>query len=192
MTSDERLEWEKAPNETGPAFAAFVAYRDLGVRRSIKKAVPLVYPEEALPITEDNAKVRTMKKWSSANSWVARANAFDEFVEQETRLDQQESVREMRRRHATVANMAVAKAAERLRTMSPSEMSVSDATRLLDLAVKVERVARGEPNEIRQVSGPDGKALSVGIDGASVDALEARIRALIASDTSEELPNESY
>ena len=178
--TEEQQPWEVQPNETPRAFSAFIVYRDIGARRSLRKAARIFYeiPEtEEMPFT--SPKLRQFKTWSANFGWVGRGHAWDVHLDEETRYDNIVAVKEMRKRHATVANMAIAKSAERLRVLQSAELSIGDATRLFDLAVKVERLSRGEPDRIGQISGIDGAPISVSVDKISVDALEARLKALL-------------
>lgn len=177
---DEVLPWEVQDGETPRAFAAFVVYRDLGPRRSLRKTARVFYELGDDDVPPTSPKLRQLKTWSALYGWVGRAHAWDVHMDEETRWDQVEAVREMKKRHATVANMALAKAAERLRVANAQDLSIVDAARLIDLAVKVERVARGEPDQVKAVTGVEGgPAIAMTVDAVSVDALESRLRALL-------------
>lgn len=66
-------DWEQRVGETVKAFNAFVAYRDMGVERSMGKVANSL-----------NMSVANLAKWSRANDWVDRALAFDrEHLRQE-------------------------------------------------------------------------------------------------------------
>lgn len=67
--------WERQPKETEAAYVAFCAYRDLGVDRSLSAA----YSDAGKRAPGQWAK------WSSANIWVARAEAYDDYLEAEVR-----------------------------------------------------------------------------------------------------------
>jgi len=72
------------PRESSKAFAAFATYRDMGLSRSILKACRSYHED-----TPDGATVETLKahfgKWSSRWSWVARAEAYDLFLDERRR-----------------------------------------------------------------------------------------------------------
>lgn len=160
MTTDEVALWEQQPTDTDQSYSAFCVYRDLGVRRSLVEASRKYYDLGDEPIAGTSPKLRQMKSWSATHNWVARANAYDLYLDEQARYEQLEAVKEMRRRHAAVASMALAKAAERLRVASSESLSISDASRLLDLAVKIERLARGEASERHELSGVNGGAIT--------------------------------
>jgi hypothetical protein len=171
--------WEPQRDETPRAYTAFLVYRDLGPRRSLRKAAPIVYDlptDEQVPLT--SPKLRQLKTWSAEFQWVNRAHAWDVHLDDETRYEQVEAVKEMRRRHAAVANMALAKAAERLREMTSKEMTVRDAASLLDLAVKVERLARGEATANLAHSGQGGGPIEVEVK-TGPDELRNRLEAML-------------
>lgn len=179
-TAEDALPWEVQPSETERAYNAFCVYRDLGPRRTLVKTARIYYDlGENADVPGTSPKLRQIKTWSATYGWVGRAHAWDIHVDEEARLDQIEAVKEMRKRHAAVANMTLGKAAERLRTAPTETLSIADAARLLDLAVKVERMARGEPDRVSQVQGPDGSPIQVQVDQTTVEALEARLTALL-------------
>jgi hypothetical protein len=179
---EERQPWDKNPEETGHSYLAFLAYRDLGTSRSLRKAAEIFYemPEECHP---ESTKLRQMKTWSSANGWRARTNAWDIHLERINETEDLQAVKDMRRRHAAIATVALAKAAERLRGLDADKLSARDAITFLDYAVKVERLARGEPDHVRSITGPDGAALDIGVTD---EMLESRITALLAQEEAQE------
>jgi hypothetical protein len=150
--------WGKLERETDWSFRAFCTYRDLGPRRTIAKAADVFYLAEhaRTDIAATAGELRTFSEWSRLNDWVARAGQWDQAIERATRLEQVEQIREMGRRHAESAVTAIAKATEAIANVPPGELKPADAARLLDIGVKVERLARGEATEIQQVQGPHG------------------------------------
>jgi hypothetical protein len=125
MLAGDILPWERQPDETEPAYAAFHA--DLhSERRKVTDHGP------------------TAKDWSARYRWSMRAHEWDLYM---SRVDLEEQVRYRRRmleRHRRVGAVAQGKAVEWLNTLTPeriAKMSVADATRLLDVAVRIEREA---------------------------------------------------
>jgi hypothetical protein len=92
--------------------------------------------------------LRWIERLSAEHDWVERAEAWDAHVERLAREDQLTQILDMRRRHAVIANVAMTKAVERLRDIDAAGLTVRETVLLLDLAVKVERLARGEPTQI--------------------------------------------
>lgn len=58
--------WDRQPDETAPAYAAFQAYLDLGPDRSIRKAAQVV-----------GKSMTSLGGWSKTHDWVARSEAWD-------------------------------------------------------------------------------------------------------------------
>jgi hypothetical protein len=77
----EAKPWEQLPGESGPAHAAFLAYRDLGQCRSFAATARALGRHESL-----------MRRWATRYRWRERARAWDlhETREQETVVRQQQ------------------------------------------------------------------------------------------------------
>ena len=64
--------------DTTKSYQAFVVYRDLGVRRTFDKL--------AIAIDKFNESfIKQIKYWSAKSSWVARASAYDGYLEKMAR-----------------------------------------------------------------------------------------------------------
>jgi len=73
MTRDNNKKiWERLPEETSINYTAFVKYRDLQSRRSIKKVAELY----------DGAQISKFNRWSSEFKWVDRARAYDDHLDE--------------------------------------------------------------------------------------------------------------
>jgi hypothetical protein len=120
--SADLLPWERQPEETDGAYAAFESWLH-SEKRQLKD-----YPS-------------TARNWSARYHWVARAHEYDIYI---SRVDLQEQVRyrrKMNARHRQIASVAQAKLVTWLNGLDPARMSTADAIRLLDVAVKIEREA---------------------------------------------------
>ncbi|MCL6611189.1 MAG: hypothetical protein K6T66_06590 [Peptococcaceae bacterium] len=131
--------WERQPGESSKAYAAFCVYRDLGPERSLEKALQ--------NLSKKRAKWQ-LWQWSSKYNWVARCQAYDDYIERRKREEKERAILEMAERHARLAVAFQQKVVERLRELNPAELEPRDLSKWLDIAVKVERLARGEPTEI--------------------------------------------
>lgn len=135
-STNDRLPWERQKNESRQAFEAFTAYRDLGATRSHVK------------VAEKLGKSTTIiSRWSRKWNWVERVNAWDDELDRISRQEQAEKRKEMAKRHANEAMMFQQKLIERMQTLNPNELSPSDMARWFEIAVKVERLSRGETTE---------------------------------------------
>lgn len=129
--------WEKQPEETPRAFEAFCVYRDLGPNRSLAKTGQKL-----------GKNLTTIQQWSARYRWVERATAWDQ---EQDRLAREAAIKarmEMAERHAKAALVLMQKALQKLAKMGPDDLEPADVARFLDLAVKIERLSRGEPAEI--------------------------------------------
>lgn len=143
--------WEMLPEETTKSYGAFSVYRNLPPhKRSLRAAVEEMYGEVA------SGKLRQMQKWSSQYSWVVRVRAWDMELDEQSRADLIEKVKQTNTRHIQIAQAIQQKAVERLKTMQAVELSVRDVLEYLVQGAKVERLTLGEPEEITQVRGELG------------------------------------
>ncbi|WHH58296.1 hypothetical protein [Petroclostridium sp. X23] len=131
--------WERLPDETAKAFEAFAVYRDLGPSRGIRE------------VARRLDKSRTLiGEWSSKYGWVERALSWDAEQDRLNRLEQLEEIKKMKKRHADLATDMLAKAAKGLKNLSLKEMTAANITMMIDIAAKLERVSRGEPDSITE------------------------------------------
>jgi hypothetical protein len=89
-----------------------------------------------------------MHTWSSKYDWVARAQAYDDYIEKKKREKNEKEILEMADRHARLAVVFQQKLVQRLQEIDPAELSPADMARWLDIATRLERLSRGEPTEI--------------------------------------------
>ena len=141
--------WERQEGESKPAYDAFWAYCSIGkgekrsysrVARKLKKSVTLIH------------------RWGGQWNWQERTRAYDNhLMEVELAALKKQRV-EAARRHARIARSFQEKVIKRLVSVNPDELTPKDLTTWLDVAVKIERQALGEPTEIiaQELSGPGG------------------------------------
>jgi hypothetical protein len=160
--ADDGAEYPWAPQsgETTLGYAYFKTYLQLGPQRSIAWAA-----------RELEMPSKILRDLSAKFSWVERAVAFDNHLV-ERRVDEIARGRlQMREEHISIAQKAREKVVARLESMNPMEMTPRDASVWFDLAVKVERQARGEADKTIEVHG------NIDVDGLST----ADRRALMAA-----------
>ena len=135
---EERLPWEKQPNESVPAFRAFAHYRDLGPKRTLKKTA------------QDLGKnATTIGEWSSKHGWVARIDAYEHYLDRRL-LEQRETEQARKNREQSeqgewVRSMAMARlvGAEGITGIDWSLIEPKEALEALRLGTKMERDAEG-------------------------------------------------
>ena len=160
----ERMPWEQAPDETDAAFRAFVAYRDMGRKRTLRLAADEVYAEHS---GTDETHRRLVAKWSSPNRWVARCGEYDAFNDFTRWRERQDDIRLMERRHANTAVMLQKVALERLELLPASSMGARDVVSFLKEGVMMERLARGEATDRTELGGTEGRPIELSAVPAS-------------------------
>lgn len=119
------------------AFAAFVAYRDLGPDRSGAKAAKAL-----------GKSTRTLDRWTSRHRWVERALAWDEHLDDKACEAAESEVEERTRRHLEYCRKMQAIGMARLEAIDEDDptddVETDEARRLLDTAIKLERLIAGE------------------------------------------------
>ena len=145
--------WEKLAEERSKAFRAFGIYRDLGPDRAIVKV------RDALGKTAGYD--RQLQEWASRFHWRDRVEAYDVYLDEKRRKENEDRIRKMNDRQAeqgaTLQKIGMLKIQTLPRTKDGNidieavqrALSNSEAARYVDLGVKIERIALGEPTEIQ-------------------------------------------
>jgi len=128
--------WERETGETQRAYEAFKIYRDLGPRRSLRRAAELVYGE-------GTGSVRRIEKWSRAHDWVARAQAYDDYHE----MIRREAIESYERSQGTDFGYRCAKLQEEV--LSGKEALLEKIKQMLTWPIE------------RRVESKDGKTVNV-------------------------------
>jgi hypothetical protein len=119
---------------------------------------------------------------------VERCQAYDDWLEYQRRLRQEKERREMNDRHAKIAILGQNVAAKGIENLlanvqaGKQDLGPSELARLMDVAVKVERLARGESTDIRESVGPGGGPVRLSIESVEQKAREAVERSLGIAD----------
>lgn len=176
--------WERQPGETARAYSAFGLYRDAGPMRTLRKVAAAFYaqPGETIPLDAvSSARLGQCKTWSAQNDWVARAEAWDAYLDEVSRLEQIEAAKTMRGQYVTLAMSMRGRIAQTLQAMAGAAetVPVRELPRWLEAAQKVEAWARDVPSEIvehrdEDQDTKDRKALGHEIIGAMRDEVAAK------------------
>lgn len=147
--------WERQPGEPARAYAAFCLYRDMpATERSLRAVADRLYGSGGgNPASKRRRAPGQLHKWSVRWRWVERAAAWDEEQDRVAREAQIRAIQEMRDRHVREAMALQQKALERLRQMHPEELSPKDVLAYFVEAAKLERLSRGEPDQIQEQRG---------------------------------------
>lgn len=143
--------WERQIGETGKAYHGFCYYRDMGIKRSIRKTRDVM----------GYKSVTILARWSRDNDWVWRASEYDAHLEREAMKEAVELVKSAKLREVLVGSLLMQKAEERIRELHALEITPqllvavakagSELTRLgLDVYTQASRT---------EITGPDGQVL---------------------------------
>jgi len=172
MSDEENHDWDRLTGESSKAYAHFCLYRDMGLTRSIRQ-MPRV--------SGCTSVVRQLNRWSSRWRWVERCQSYDDHLQLQDRLRKEKERKDMLTRQWKIAVLGqnlVVKGIEKLLAdveQGKRDLSASDASRLLDVAVKIERLSRGEPTEIAELGGSDEHPVRVNIEDRARQAVESAL-----------------
>lgn len=125
--------WEQQPGETPAQFHAFARYRDLHPR---ERSLAEVGRELGVSTTY-------VERLSAAFRWVQRVVAWDRAEDERNRERVLRERRHMDARHAAVAAELISKLAEATSHIDPAGLKPVEIARLLEVAVRAERLALG-------------------------------------------------
>jgi len=137
--------WDQQPKESSRAFAVFVVYRDLGLRRSCSAVAEHL-----------KTGASSVLELSKRHNWQERVKAWDAYVDQETQKEQLEAVRIMKKRQISLALKAQKAAEKGLRkfiaqfnndNILPSAMKPDGLAKLMESGCRIERLNRDEPEQ---------------------------------------------
>jgi hypothetical protein len=169
MRDDEKHEWDRLTGESSKAYKHFCLYRDMGPERSLSRMAS---------VPECTSVRRQLNRWSSRWRWVERCQSYDDHLQLQDRLRHEKERKDMLTRHGKIAVLGqnlVVKGIEKLLAdveQGKRDLSASDASRLLDVAVKIERLSRGEPTEISELGGSDNHPIKVSVEDRARQAVE--------------------
>jgi hypothetical protein len=134
--------WDRQKGESRQAYAAFVAYRDIGATRTQNKVAAQLGKSSQL-----------MARWSTRWAWIERVDAWDAQLEREAQVAALAEARQRGRDIIKSAQFVQALALQRFKKLheDPNEIAkvkVRDALSMLVEGVKMEKIERGEPTEI--------------------------------------------
>ena len=147
--------WDRQPNETAAAFAAFCLYRDIPQgERSIVAAAGKHRKSGG------RASARNWEVWSSRYDWVNRAAEHDSELASRRR---ERRARELERAQddiAAMARTALERIEERLERMDAEEIAPGQLPAWFKVASEIELKALGYEDHI-SLTGKDGGPLQV-------------------------------
>lgn len=140
VEEQDRNPWDQLPNETGKAYAAFLAYRDLGVGRTAADVARHFQKSPEL-----------MRRWRKTHSWDERVAAWDghlagarDMAWLEATVATPTGLAAMNQRHLAVLQQIQQKAILRLEQLQVADLGVAVAFQWLMQAIAQERQVYGQ------------------------------------------------
>ncbi|MDR2177542.1 MAG: hypothetical protein LBP20_05810 [Treponema sp.] len=137
--------WERLPGESGLAYAAFLAYRDLGLGRNIRKAADTCGEDEG------GRRYRAWRNWAARFRWQERAADYDRYAEKLKQAEMRKTVEAQGELHRAVTRKMLEAVGKKLDMMNPAELAQGTVTEWVQTAIRADREAAG-------LVTPDGKA----------------------------------
>lgn len=164
----DRDPWDRQPDETTHRYKQFRTYLDEGRSRTFRKA--------AETLTRHPAYVRAV---AAAYRWAERAEEWDKHRDE---LDEKvwlDARRAAATNDARLLDAAVAKIAQRLRTLLPEELDPANLIRLTDVVLRQRRALFGDPTMTVAVTGPGGDPLTVQLAELAAMTADQRRSAIV-------------
>lgn len=154
--------WERQPRESDPAWRGFVTYRDMGLGRTIVAS--------ALQLGKKRGYKSTLEGWSVRCGWRERVEAYDSWRDQQRQIAEIEEergvIKDMVKRHLETSSMmqrlvqvefarhvtALQAHIDNPDTHKAPTLTVDQIRQLADYSIKLERLNRGEPGTLEEVT----------------------------------------
>lgn len=124
--------WDQRPGETRNAYAAFIAYRDLGRRRSLRKLA-----------AADGRTANAFARWNTDHHWQERVEAWDQHLDAERNAAAVEQARTMHDEWMNLSFKMLERAAEGLAAFADKDLSPKQVVDLADCSLRFAKAAMG-------------------------------------------------
>jgi hypothetical protein len=139
--------WERLPGESGLAYAAFCAFRDLGPERNIRKAAEGQFrkaePHDAKAETAIARKYRVWRNWAAQFRWRERAADYDSYTDKLKQAELRKTIEAQGEKHRAVTGKMLAVVEKKLDLMNPADLTQGTVTEWVETAIRAEREAAG-------------------------------------------------
>lgn len=151
--------WDRTDKESEEAWEAFVIYRDLGTKRSLRLVAETLKKSEGL-----------MGGWSSKHDWPNRARGYDRWQDQQMQVAWTKDMRSMVEETNSLGRELVRRAHIRLGAIPENEAIPYDVLRSAEIAAKIQREGMGtiKPDK----SAPDESGAKVDVAALVTELIE--------------------
>lgn len=120
--------WERQKGESAQAFEAFFLYLEMGASRSLRA------------VSQELGKSKTLiDRWSRTYKWVERCRAWDNHLQYEAKKAAITEVRNMTKRHVTMAKQIQNAAMRALKELGSDMVNPKNFAAIVKLATELER-----------------------------------------------------
>lgn len=133
--------YERQERESKQAFEAFTVYRNMGITRSLKEVANQLGKHRSL-----------IERWSKENGWVERVQSFDDEMDRKAILKNEQERKEMIVKHTEIARRILEKVKIAVEALDPKTLTPNELIKLFEMAVKIERLSRGESTDISAIT----------------------------------------
>ena len=113
--------------------------------------------------------VSFIERLSSQHDWVRRTAEWDREVDTQKRARLLDQVEETNRQHLEIAEVALSKISQQLKNLDPTDFKVQHLPKLLEVVIRMQRLALGEPVDSTQATQLLGAAaIRAALDAAGV------------------------
>ena len=120
--------WEQSEYESSKAFEVFRFNRDMGARRSISNVAKHLGKNDSL-----------ISRWSKTYEWVRRVNEYDSYMDKIRLEEREKQTKQFEGMKLNFAMLMTLKGGQKIESTDPSKIKISDAIRMVNFGVKLER-----------------------------------------------------
>ena len=127
--------WERLAGESGLAYAAFCAYRNLGLERNIRKAVETAEKDEE----KQDKRYRVWRNWSTQFRWRERAADYDRYMENLKQTEKRKTIEAQGEKHRAVTKKMLEVVEKKLEMMNPADLTPGAVKEWVETAIRADR-----------------------------------------------------
>jgi hypothetical protein len=131
--------WEQLPGESGKAYTAFRAFRDLGPGRSIRKAVETAEKDGG----RQDKRYNVWRGWCGQFRWRERAAGYDRYTEKLKQAEFRKTIEAQGEKHREITGKMLAVVEKKLDMMNAADLPHGAVTEWVQTAIRAEREAAG-------------------------------------------------
>jgi len=145
--------WERQPKEGEKPFEAFVIYRDMGEKRTLKEVAEELHKSYTL-----------IRRWKETWNWEDRVREYDNELQKQAHKQAVKKARGMADRHIDMALKMQLKALAALEKLNPESIDPKNLIALIREATRLERENREDvvrlTEPVQESTGPGSGSLA--------------------------------